>query len=566
MKMLKIISGLCAVGLALSIAWATYQAASAPAPRPLAPYFPAGAMMYLEAKDFGAIVTQWNNSQEKRDWLASDNYAEFSRSRLFGRLGDAQSEFAAAAGVPPDMPFLQQVAGRESALAVYDVGKLQFLYVTRMPIAAVNASALWQTRGKYETRSAAGITYYVHTTPSNGRTVAFGATSEYLVLATREDLAAGALSLIAGQQQRQLAEEAWYDRSVKATREAGDLRMVLNLEKIIPSPYFRSYWVQRNAAELKQYTACVSDLYLSKPEYREQRVLLRSAALASAPRNDLGSLIRLAPEGTGFYRVWSAPDPSLVAAQVDRLLSPSAAKGPASSYAPSAPMETGAVGSEADLERRIDEAPLVTAAQRSDAISNLLAASAPSGVLEIASSTTLGDGVFVEHSRALVLMGGRDWDGAAFRQALQQQLAPALSTSQLGVQWIADGKIFRLDGLASLAMASSGPYLIVGNDASIVSAIVARLNSPATKLPASYAAGFFHTREQAPFVRATSVIDRSRQQSSAPGAVASDKKPLFFSRNVAGLSHTLRGVESETLVSDDTGEQVTQTVRYRWSK
>src|SRR5437588_8025587 len=172
MKIVRIISAFCAAGVTLSIAWAAYQVTAAPPPaKPLAPYFPAGAMLYIEARDFGSVVSQWNNSREKRVWLASDNYAEFSRSRLFGRLGDAQNEFAAAAGLPPDMPFLEQIAGRESAIAVYDIGKLQFLYVTRMPMAATTASPLWQLRGKYQTRSAAGVTYFVHTTASNARTV-----------------------------------------------------------------------------------------------------------------------------------------------------------------------------------------------------------------------------------------------------------------------------------------------------------------------------------------------------------------------------------------------------------
>jgi hypothetical protein len=574
MRLVKIISAFCATGLAVSIAWAAYQVTSAPPARPLAPYFPAGALMYLEAKDFGAVVTQWNTSQEKRAWLASDNYAEFSRSRLFGRLGDAQNEFATAAGVPPDMPFLQQVAGRESALAVYDIGKLQFLYVTRLPQATLNSSSLWQVRGKYETRSAAGVTYYVHTTASNGRTVAFGATNDYLVLATREDLIAGALALIAGQQQRKLVDESWYDRSIKAAHQPGDLRMALNLERIIPSPYFRSYWVQRNVSELKQYTACVSDLYLSRPEYREERVLLRSESLAPSAQSPgqhstLAGVIRLVPEQTGLYRAWADPDVSLVWSQVQELLSPSIGPSPAArDYAPGSPAEPGVSGSEADLERRIDEAPLIASGARSDALRDLLSGAKLTAVLQLASSRAMSDGVFVAHSRALVLVSSGDWDAAAVRHALSQQLAAGLTTSQLGVTWLPDagGKVFHLDGLQSLLVAASGPYLIVGDDPAAVSAVLARLNAPASKVQATYAAGFFHSREQSPFVQATSVIDRSRQGSSAPGAVGSDKKPQFFSGNVAGLSHTLVNVESEALLSNDTGEQVTQTIRYRWSK
>src|SRR5205085_1207052 len=353
-----------------------------------------------------------------------ENYAEFSRSKLFQRLGEAQKEFAAAAGVSPDMPFLQQVAGNESAVAVYEIGKLQFLYVTRIPTASVAGSALWHTRGKYETRSVAGMTYYVHTNSTSGRTVAFGATSDYLVLATREDLIAGALALIAGEQQRKLADEPWYDRSIKAAHEPGDLRMVLNLEKVLPSPHFRSYWVQRNVAELKQYVACISDLRFSHPEFTEERVLLRRESQPPVQHSNLADVLRLVPEDTGFYRAWSDPDAGFATAQLQELLSPSPAQPPASDYAPPAPMAAANAGSEGDLERRIDQPPLVTQSEGSGALRNLLAAAHVSALLQVAASQPLPDGVFIGHAKALVLASTADWDAAVFRAAVQQQLAP----------------------------------------------------------------------------------------------------------------------------------------------
>src|ERR1017187_5502890 len=85
-------------------------------PPALSGLFPAGAFLYLEAKDFGGLLADWNGSAAKRAWLTSANYQEFSRSRLFLKLGDAQTEFAAAAGVPPDYAMLGSVAGANSAL------------------------------------------------------------------------------------------------------------------------------------------------------------------------------------------------------------------------------------------------------------------------------------------------------------------------------------------------------------------------------------------------------------------------------------------------------------------
>ena len=51
--------------------------------RPIANLFPAGSLLYLEARDFRSILSEWNNSSEKKLWLTSDNYQVFSRTIFF---------------------------------------------------------------------------------------------------------------------------------------------------------------------------------------------------------------------------------------------------------------------------------------------------------------------------------------------------------------------------------------------------------------------------------------------------------------------------------------------------
>ena len=150
-------------GLSMSLGWAAYQAATPE--EPLSRYVPSGALLYLQAKDFSSLQADWNKSPQKQSWMGSSNYEVFSRSRLLLRLKDAGKQFSAAAGLPPDMNFLSQVAGNESAFALYDIGKLQFIYITRLPSANAMQNQLWQTRAKFETRNAGGTTFYLSTRP-----------------------------------------------------------------------------------------------------------------------------------------------------------------------------------------------------------------------------------------------------------------------------------------------------------------------------------------------------------------------------------------------------------------
>src|SRR5262249_2303694 len=160
--------------------------------------------------------------------------------------------------------------------------KLEFLYVTRASSGFAN-SALWQTRSKFESRAAAGLNFYYRKDPESEREVAFAATGDYVLLATRGDLIAGALETIAQGQGHSIEEDGWWTRAVRSAGAPGDLRMVLNLEKMVPSPYFRSYWIPQNITEMKQFSAAVSDLTRQGSDFREERMLFRKTAASPDP-------------------------------------------------------------------------------------------------------------------------------------------------------------------------------------------------------------------------------------------------------------------------------------------
>ena len=173
----------------------------------LARFMPHGAILYLEAEDFGELLREWNASHVKTEWLASENYRAFANSRLFLRLAQARTEFASAAGIPADSQFLGQAAGEQSAIGIYDIGELHFLFISKIDSAAAMQSALWQSRGKLEPRTAGSASFFVKKDDASGRIVAFALKDSYLLLATQEELLAGALEAMNGGAEPKLADE-----------------------------------------------------------------------------------------------------------------------------------------------------------------------------------------------------------------------------------------------------------------------------------------------------------------------------------------------------------------------
>lgn len=567
--------------LAGALAATAFYQAVAPSPRPPAEVLPAGALLVVEAKDFSSLLSTWKGSKEKELWLVGDSYKVFSRSRLFLRLEEALNEFAAAGGFPADMALVESAAGGASALALYDIGKLEFLYVTHLPAARAAETALWNSRAQFEPRSNAGFDYFVRASEDKKRVIAFASTGEFLLVATREDLLASALALLAGQQGPDIRHEPWYTQAVAATGEPGDLRLVMDLNNLARKPHFRSYWVQGNVSEIAAYRAGVTDLYRSAGEFREERVLLAAASspaansatdAAAAPSSEtaLADALRLVPLDAGLYRAWASPAvPGALELLRQKLLSPQAGAGVASKQAPEVSLSDGETGGQGDLETHIDEAPLVLSEGFAPAaLTRLLEGAQLRAMLHVQSSSSLAGQGFIGNHSAVVLISSGPWDAAAARTALGEAVESLWTSSRLGVAWVerkhGEHVYHQFDGLARLAVAVDGSALVISDSPELLTATLDRLSTPLDKTAASvvYAAGFRHTRERENFYRMTRWMD---YPSLARSESSEGREPMFFSENVASLSRALAGVEETSILTRQEADKTRQTVVYRFA-
>ena len=543
---------------------AAYRSAS-PAEVSLSVFVPAGPLLYLEAKDFGSLVQDWNTSPQKKEWLQRDSYEVFSRSRLFLRLNAAGDQFAAAAGIPPDMDFLSQVTGGQSALAIYDIGKMQFLYITYLPSARSMQTKLWQTRSSFETRNSAGTDFYLRRDPQSQREVAFAVSGDYLLLATREDLMATALQLFAKQAAQTVEQDSWWAQSTAAAGQKGDLRMVLDMHSLVPNGYFRTYWVQQNITDLSQYSAAVSDLFRSGKEYREERVLIRKKEMTIPPEGPaaVANLSRLIPNDFGIHIAVANPSPEACFELLEtKLLAPHVGPKNASLYAPQLQLTSGEQGSGSDLETRIDQASSASGASAvASELETILKKIPIDASLFIQNTEPAQGGVFVRIHSAIVLSAAADWNESEIHAAIAEFVRPNVTASDLGVNWLQKSGYQQLDGLLPILVAVRGKEFAVSDDPTLMSSVVSRFSQQAYRKPLAFYAGFNHQREKSNFVRLTGLVDHP-----GIGGSTGEHQPQFFSDNIASLSRTLADVSSERLETYDEGSKVRQTVIYEWAR
>jgi hypothetical protein len=156
--------------------------------------------------------------------------------------------------------------------------------------------------------------------------------------------------------------------------------------------------------------------------------------------------------------------------------------------------------------------------------------------------------------------GEADWDEQAVHAALVEFVRPGFTTGQLGVGWKAASGYSVLDGLWPLAVAVSGKYLIVSDNAAFLASALEGVNKKPSASAAVFAAAFDHQHERENFVTFTKMLDLGS------GAPQKGGSPEFFSENMASLSFTLKGVSSEKIVIHDAADRQTQTVVYAWAQ
>lgn len=581
---------LLAAGVAIAY---QIRAAQRPATPSLSSYLPQDALLTIESPDFAFLLQKWTNSAESKAWLASASYSVFQNSRLFGRLGDAETSFATAAAIPSGVDLLNQVAGKESVFAWYDIGKLEFLYITRMPGAQVDRSQLFQARATFQRRHAGNSDFYVRTSGADYGTVAFarvpGPSGDLVLLATREDLVANALKLIAAPSPaNSVRQEPWFrdvSAALPAEHPAPVLRMVLNLDRIAVDPHFRSYWIQRNISWTQQFRAAASDLYIEPARFREERVLLPKSPETETADINLAPLASLAPPSAGIYRVIRTHDPSVaITAIQEKLLGSYTAPQVDTEYAPAPSLDATQSGSASDLETRIDALPPISPSASANDLAQVIQSSGIDAVLTISSAQTPAEQnePWVPIHSAVVLHTDSAANPQTLASALEQTLGGSLATASIGINFQTTGDaIYALTGPRPLFFALSstpaqGNLILAADDRALLADLlhnVAAASPDKTSTPASLIAVFNHSSQRAPYLRLTSLIDgtnnqprhpRNSAQISPDGGTEVISTPAFFSGNLGSLSDALANLQSERVVERIVDSNLRQTVTYVW--
>jgi hypothetical protein len=111
--------------------------------------FPRGPLVYAQVADLPALIRAWNSSELRSKYLDSQNFADLKQRHLGLKLASRWQEFCDAAGFSFDLETIAGLANNRAAFALYDVGRLDFVFIA--PVSdEVFAASQFMSSGQFE--------------------------------------------------------------------------------------------------------------------------------------------------------------------------------------------------------------------------------------------------------------------------------------------------------------------------------------------------------------------------------------------------------------------------------
>src|SRR5215204_5091047 len=226
--------------------------------------FPRDALVYVQVRDLPAIIKLWNDSELRRKYFESQNSADFQSNHLALKLAGRAAEINLGLGIFPDLSFASSLSENKAALAVYDIGKMEFVFIAPMSEEKILASGLFKIQTGFEQIELDDeITVYSKEIDVDRhrqrQKVLFASFRGRLVLATSEKYFLQTLDNIKGKTPKnRLSNEPLFKRIAEKTKP--NLATVwLNQQKLNDDWYFKHYWLMSETECLKNLRAGMFD-------------------------------------------------------------------------------------------------------------------------------------------------------------------------------------------------------------------------------------------------------------------------------------------------------------------
>ena len=280
----------------------------------LAGVMPRGALVYLQVRDLAALMSRWTASPSRNSFYNSASYKRFEQSNIFLKFQDRKADFEKAIGFGVEESRLAEVAGGASAVAMYDIGKLELVFVTEVGREKAVATVLFKNSRQFEERSAKGSPYFVREVTTDGgrlrQQFCFAYGEGKLLITTSEGLMLRALDNLKAAGDDSALNDVLSVANLARGFVARDATLWVDQTKLNQNRHFKSYWLYGNWGEksedsLTGFESGLIDIRFAPDGWNEQRwfKLKEDGRVPALTGEQASAFLRFVPRHTHLIEI-----------------------------------------------------------------------------------------------------------------------------------------------------------------------------------------------------------------------------------------------------------------------
>ena len=248
----------------------------------LAGDLPGGALVYAQFQNLPELIKQWEQSQLKERYLNSTSYQQLQHRHLAMKLISRWEEFNNALGFPLDLAAISSSTDGAAAVAIYDIGQLDLLFVAPISDEKVALTQFFKSKDQFEEMETPdGTPYYSRAVEADrGRqkqVLAFATVNGRFLLGTNEKLFLRALANINKRTKNDSIADDPAFKTLSRKVNPHFATIWVDQSKLNADYYFKHYWLMQNVEELKTIRVGIFDLEQQQSRWIERREFLTTA-------------------------------------------------------------------------------------------------------------------------------------------------------------------------------------------------------------------------------------------------------------------------------------------------
>src|SRR5262245_45350286 len=293
----------------------------------LAEDLPRGALVYAQFQNLPELIKQWEQSQLKERYLSSTSYQQLQHRHLAMKLISRWEEFNEALGFPLDLATIGSSTEGSAAVAVYDIGQLDLLFVAPISEEKVALTQFFSSKDQFEAAETPdGTPYYSQTVEADRdrqkQVLAFATANGRYLLGTKDELFLLAIANIKKSATKHSIADDPAFKSLSQKVHPHFATIWVDQSRLNGDYYFKHYWLMRNVAELKHIRAGIFDLERQQSKWIERREFLitgpterGNSGMAAA---ELQHLYSQTPDDAPFVRLRSLANNGALSGKIIR--------------------------------------------------------------------------------------------------------------------------------------------------------------------------------------------------------------------------------------------------------